>query len=101
MSEYPSDQGHWERINESASAINYGRELNMHTVVEDVCRALLDLNEAIHTAKADTWTPPASHAQSTQGDDMTDIEKLEHALRIAQEALENIEFCHVYEDEET
>lgn len=31
---------------------------------------------------------------------MSDQEKLEHALRIAKEALEDIDFSYVYEDED-
>lgn len=31
---------------------------------------------------------------------MTDDQKLEHAIRIAQEVLENVEFSYVYEDGE-
>ena len=55
MSDYPSDLGHWERINESASAVNYGRDLDMHAVVEDVCRALIDLHHRLNQIKAAAW----------------------------------------------
>lgn len=42
---------HWTRIEESATAIRFDRELNLHVIVNDLCRALLDLRSEVEAAR--------------------------------------------------
>ena len=52
--EYLSSAGHWERINVSASAIiGDPQKLNLPVIVQDLCRALLDLHEALTASPCD------------------------------------------------
>ena len=37
---------HWDRISESAAWVDPGRELYLPTIVQDICRALLDIRTA-------------------------------------------------------
>ena len=53
--EYLSSAGHWERINVSASAIiGDPQKLNLPVIVQDLCRALLDLHEALTVKPCET-----------------------------------------------
>ena len=54
MNDFPNDVGHWERINDSAGPI-VDRTLNLPLVVQDLCRALLDLHRETRQAKAEAW----------------------------------------------